>query len=84
MGYPQPGDPLETYGKYIVIAHSNILGVYDSQIAYLHLNKTLVTEGNAVRKGEYIGRVGKTGVGISKAHLHIEYLMDCFPEKSIL
>lgn len=51
-------------GKTIVLDHG--LGLHS---VFLHLNATEVAEGTAVRKGQLIGRVGKTGRATGP-HLH--------------
>lgn len=54
------------YGKYIVIVHDK---TYTTMYAQLH--EILVKEKQAVRKGEIIGKVGKSGLS-SGPHLHYE------------
>ena len=51
-------------GKTIQIDHGLGVGTI-----YIHLSKVLVKEGQRVRKGELIGRVGKTG-RVTGPHLH--------------
>ncbi|MDD4831991.1 MAG: M23 family metallopeptidase, partial [Bacilli bacterium] len=51
-------------GAYIVINHNN--GFYT---AYYHLSKVSVTIGQAVTKGEEIGKIGNTGRSTGP-HLH--------------
>lgn len=68
------GSGLERFGKFIVIEHSENSGdLGDYQTAYLHLNnfKSGISVGDHVNKGQHIGYVGKTGVGINGDHLHL-------------
>jgi murein DD-endopeptidase MepM/ murein hydrolase activator NlpD len=55
-----------TYGHVIFIKHDNNL-----ETVYAHLNKRLVTEGQAVELGDMIGEMGNTGDS-SGVHLHFE------------
>jgi LysM repeat protein len=55
-----------TYGNVVFIKHpSNFVTVY------AHLNKRLVQEGQTIKKGDYIGKMGKTGQATG-THLHFE------------
>jgi hypothetical protein len=60
------------YGRYVVIEHrwdgSNYYSLYG------HLNTIAVKPGQRVEKGEKIGLMGYTGVGINRerAHVHLE------------
>jgi LysM repeat protein len=56
----------DTYGHVIFIKHSNNL-----ETVYAHLNNREVDEGNHVKKGDIIGRMGSTGRS-SGVHLHFE------------
>jgi murein DD-endopeptidase MepM/ murein hydrolase activator NlpD len=60
------------YGRYVVVEHSWGGSPYYS--LYAHLNEAWVDSGQVVSKGEPLGRLGYTGVGINKtrAHLHFE------------
>lgn len=53
--------------KIITIRHNRVW-----KTDYRHLSKFAVRNGATVRKGQRIGRVGKTGSGVSSAHLHYE------------
>ncbi len=76
------------YGKLIEINHG-----YNYTTRYAHLSATLVREGQAVHRGDLIGRVGNTGKSTGP-HLHYEvrfkgepqnpvnyYFMDLTPEQ---
>jgi murein DD-endopeptidase MepM/ murein hydrolase activator NlpD len=54
------------YGTVVVIRHG-----YGYQTLYAHLSKTLVREGQHVRRGDLIAKSGKTGL-VSGPHLHYE------------
>jgi murein DD-endopeptidase MepM/ murein hydrolase activator NlpD len=54
------------YGKLVIIEHAS-----DRQTVYSHLDTFAVTEGDIVKAGEFIGRVGRTGRATG-AHLHFE------------
>ena len=59
----------DTYGKYIVVEHSN-----GQSTLYAHLsNNSLFKTGEAVNAGQKIGISGNTGVGTGP-HLHFEVL----------
>ncbi len=53
-------------GKYIVIKHINNITT-----VYLHLSSILVREGDFVKKGQIIGKVGDSGLATGP-HLHYE------------
>jgi murein DD-endopeptidase MepM/ murein hydrolase activator NlpD len=54
------------YGNIIIIRHGK-----GFETAYAHLKKRLVQEGEDVRRGKRIGRVGRTG-NATGPHLHYE------------
>lgn len=57
-------------GIHVLVRHAGLVS------NYAHLSQTVVNAGQAVKKGQLIGRVGATGVA-SGAHLHFEV----FPER---
>lgn len=57
-------------GNYVIIQHSN---TYTTK--YLHLSKRLVKNGQRVKQGQTIGKVGRTG-RVTGAHLHYEFLVN--------
>ncbi|GAB0174802.1 MAG: hypothetical protein HHAS10_06810 [Candidatus Altimarinota bacterium] len=60
--------------KFIVVRHDNIPlegGKKSLYSGYLHLSEILVKEGDIVRKGDMIGRVGLTGI-TTTPHLHFQ------------
>lgn len=60
------GDDLESYGNLILVRHDGGL-----MSAYAHLDKTLVTRGMKVTRGQSIGTVGSTGQ-VDTPQLHFE------------
>ena len=53
------------YGTYVRVQHSETLIT-----AYYHLDERLVDEGDAVTRGQVIGKSGKTAINNDRAHLH--------------
>jgi murein DD-endopeptidase MepM/ murein hydrolase activator NlpD len=53
-------------GNYVFVSHGNGL-----ETIYMHLNKVLVHNGQEVKKGQIIGRLGSTGRSTGP-HLHYE------------
>lgn len=71
LHYPPPngyfkGHP--TYGGLIEILHNDGLSRYG------HMSETYVQEGQSVKAGDIIGRIGDTGLSRG-LHLHYEYFM---------
>jgi murein DD-endopeptidase MepM/ murein hydrolase activator NlpD len=66
------------YGNYTCISHGNRDGRSFST-CYGHQSKILVYEGEYVRRGEVIGRVGTTGASTG-FHLHFETRFDGVPK----
>ncbi|MES1171870.1 MAG: M23 family metallopeptidase [Bacteroidota bacterium] len=60
-------------GIYVCIEHAPDHHVVT---CYMHLDTYSVTEGDTVTAGQYIGRVGRTGVHVSPPHLHFELRID--------
>jgi murein DD-endopeptidase MepM/ murein hydrolase activator NlpD len=56
-----------SYGLVVDVSHRS--GAYITR--YAHLSAILVREGQAVRRGEAVGRVGSTGLSTGP-HLHYE------------
>lgn len=61
---------LRNYGNTIIVDHG--LGLHT---IYMHLSEILVKEGQAVKKGEMIGRSGDTGYVLGP-HLHLTIRID--------
>jgi murein DD-endopeptidase MepM/ murein hydrolase activator NlpD len=62
-----------SFGNYITITHG-----YGYKTRYGHLSKTLVTKGQAVKRGEKIALIGSTGRSTGP-HLHYEILRNNLP-----
>ncbi len=60
------GQNVPGYGKVVIIKHNNSFSTL-----YAHLMSTNVKKGSYVRKGHFIGRVGRTG-RTTGSHLHFE------------
>lgn len=58
-------EPMYYEGNFIVVDHGNRFFTY-----YMHLSGFTVKEGDAVRAGDRIGRVGSTGLSTA-SHLHV-------------
>lgn len=65
------------YGKHVAINHG---GGYVT--LYAHCSSLLVSEGQAVRKGDVIARVGQSGWATGP-HLHIEVIINGQPVNPI-
>lgn len=69
VGYDADG-----YGKYVTITY-----IYNNNteisFTYGHCNEILVTDGQTVKKGDVIARVGSTGKSTG-SHLHLTYKID--------
>jgi hypothetical protein len=60
-------------GIYVCIQHAPERHVVT---CYMHLDTFIITEGDTVKAGQEIGRVGRTGVQVSPPHLHFELRID--------
>lgn len=60
-------NPTEVEGKYIKLRHAGGLRTY-----YMHLDEIApeLAEGSAVRAGQIIGTLGRTGIKTAEPHLH--------------
>lgn len=56
-------------GNYCILSHGNF------ETKYCHLDEVLISEGTLLRKGEAVGRVGRTGLATG-SHLHVEIIKD--------
>jgi murein DD-endopeptidase MepM/ murein hydrolase activator NlpD len=63
---PYNSTPFRSYGRYIKIQHANGLSTL-----YAHLSARGVSAGQAVKAGQFIGRVGMNG-NATGPHLHFE------------
>ncbi len=57
-------------GHYVFIQHANNIVT-----KYLHLSRRDVKQGDRVRQGQHLGRLGATG-RVTGAHLHYEFVID--------
>ncbi len=65
IGYARRG-----YGKQVLLNHQ-----FGYKTRYAHLSEILVKEGDSVKRGDLIGKVGNTGVSTS-SHLHYEVILN--------
>ena len=70
-----PGEVVEVgyssvYGNYIVLQHATNLKTF-----YAHCSQIIAKEGMAVRQGERIALVGKTGLATGP-HLHFSVIVE--------
>jgi murein DD-endopeptidase MepM/ murein hydrolase activator NlpD len=63
------------YGKWVLIRHHVGDQRFDSLYAHMLRDSTGVKVGQEVKAGDYIGRVGNTGISTG-AHLHFSILID--------
>ena len=69
------------YGRYTCINHGRVSGA-SLQTCYGHQSAILVREGEYVRRGQIIGRVGTTGASTGN-HLHYETRFDGVPRNPL-
>ncbi len=62
-------EPMYYEGNFIVIDHGNRIFSY-----YMHLKELKVKEGDRIRAGDLIGRVGSTGLSTAP-HLHVSLML---------
>lgn len=62
------GSGLRGYGKLIIIKHSD-----DYLSAYAHCDQVLVKEGDMIKQGQTIAKMGNTGANRIKLHFEIRY-----------
>ncbi len=62
--------PLTIYGNIVIVDHG-----FGLQTLYAHLSSIAVKAGDAVEKGQELGRTGATGLAIGD-HLHFEVLVN--------
>lgn len=66
------GPTTDFYGRLVVVEHAERLGGAPLYSLYGHLDEALVRVGQAVARGEVVGRVGAEGVALGP-HLHLEF-----------
>jgi len=66
-------EPLTVRGKAVIIAHG--LGIHSG---YYHLSEINVQEGQPVRKGDVVGKVGDTGLATGP-HLWARWVTPAWP-----
>lgn len=59
-------------GIYVCVGHGEPSAKDGVMSCYMHLQTALVDQGRLVRRGDQLGRVGKTGIKESAPHLHFE------------
>jgi murein DD-endopeptidase MepM/ murein hydrolase activator NlpD len=65
------------YGNYTCISHGRY-GARGLSTCYAHQSRILVSDGQRVRRGQVIGRVGTTGASTGD-HLHFEVRLNVNP-----
>jgi murein DD-endopeptidase MepM/ murein hydrolase activator NlpD len=60
------------FGNQVMLNHQRSAAGYRIQTRYFHLSETLVSAGEAVRRGQLIGYSGMTGLAAGYPHLHFE------------
>jgi murein DD-endopeptidase MepM/ murein hydrolase activator NlpD len=64
------GTGFRGYGRFVIIEHGN-----DWATFYSHLDKILIKQGQTIKQGELIGKMGRTGRATG-THLHFELRRD--------
>ena len=72
------GNRIRGYGNVVVIKHND-----DYSTVYAHLSKMDVRGGQFINRGQWIGRVGRTGHATSP-HLHFEIRIGHYPVNPLL
>ena len=60
-------DTSEQYGNHVIVQSGNEFSWY----CHLKFNSIVVSEGQEVKKGDLVGKVGRTGISL-KPHLHFQ------------
>lgn len=75
VAYTNKTSSRSNYGNYIVVQHNWGDGPFYS--LYAHLNHISAKQGDKVKGGDTLGKLGYTGAGINRerAHVHVEFDM---------
>lgn len=71
-------DTYNSAGKTVVIEHGTLPDGKRLLTAYIHLDTRLVKPGQRVERGQYIGKIGRTGKAWGK-HDHLHWGVDLLP-----
>ncbi len=73
-----------TCGNVLIVLYNGVTDrngkSFDVIARYLHLSSIMCKEGDRVKSGQVIGRMGNTGAVTSGPHLHIEFDTDIRPQ----
>lgn len=75
-------DRLGAGGRYVCIRHEREGDLPSVRSCYMHLEEVHVRYGQALRRGDQVGTVGRTGMQESAAHLHLELATDQLEDPS--